>query len=125
MTLHHLFEQKALIYHDRSAVVFLDRQYTYERLNAWANQTARFLQERYGLCIGDRVIMFLPKCADQVAILLALSKLGVIYVPLNPNPRDCPDERFISIFNSTAAKCVIASETREVMSTLPVIQLVE
>ncbi len=121
MTLHRLFEQQALIYADRVALCFLNESYTYAQLNTWSNQLARFLQEGYAVSVGDRVLMFLPKSAVQVAILLALSKLGAIYVPLNP--RDCPDERLTNIIKSTDAKCIIVSEVRAVMTALPLLTL--
>lgn len=121
MTLHQIFEQKAASYGTKSALYFQDESYTYAELNALSNKLARVLQDRYAVSIGDRVVVLLPKCSYQVVILLALSKLGAIYVPLTP--RDCPHERLVRILKSTDPKCVISSQNQEMMGDYTVLDL--
>ena len=121
MALHHLFERQAAAYADCVALCFGNKHYTYAQLNTSANQLARLLQANYAVSAGDRVLMFIPKSDVQVLILLALSKIGAIYVPLNP--RDCPDERLDSIIFSTNPKCIFAQVMQEAINGVPIINL--
>ena len=62
---------------------------TFEKLNLDTNQMAHYFLEQ-GVKKGDRVILFMDKSLLFVIAHLALQKIGVICVPLNPGftPRE-------------------------------------
>jgi acetyl-CoA synthetase len=57
------------------------RTLTYRELGEMTDRTANALR-KLGVGKGDRVGIFLPMCPETVAVTLACSKLGAIYVPL-------------------------------------------
>jgi len=64
------------------------QQLTYQQLNKRANQIAHYLANR-GTKPGTRVGICLERSTDMVASLLAILKVGGIYVPLDPtHPKD-------------------------------------
>jgi amino acid adenylation domain-containing protein len=65
-----------------TAVVWHGERVTYQALDAAANQLARALG-RAGCGRGDRVGLLLPKSIDAVAAILAVLRIGGIYVPLD------------------------------------------
>ncbi len=80
-------ERRAAAAPDAIAVVTDAEQLTYEALNRRANQLARHLRD-HGLgpeaCVG----VCLERSADLVVALVALLKIGAVYVPLDPgHPR--------------------------------------
>ncbi len=82
--LHQVFEEVARNYPDNIALQFEDQKpYTYKQLNAFANQLAReFLAQ--GIKLQEFVPVMLERSAEQVVVLLALSKIGAVYVPVTP-----------------------------------------
>lgn len=65
-----------------------DAQISYAELDGRANQLARYLAGQ-GIGRGVRAGLCLERSLEAVAALLALYKLGAIYVPLDPTyPRD-------------------------------------
>lgn len=86
--LHHLFEQRcdelrAVGRADQLAVDAGSWTLTYDELDGRANQLARHLQ-RCGMQPGDRVALLLDVPARAYACMLAVSKAGGSYVPLDP-----------------------------------------
>ncbi len=82
--IHTLFEASAARLPSKVAYVCGDREYSYEDLNAKANQIAHWLREqgvgpevRVGVCVGRSEWMGIS--------LLAVLKSGGTYVPLDPN----------------------------------------
>lgn len=62
-----------------------DTEYTFAELDALTSRLALLWQEEYGLLPGQRVALRLSDGEAQVVSILALLKLAVAYVPLNPN----------------------------------------
>ncbi len=56
----------------------------YASLNRQANRLAAYLQDQ-GINIGDRVALCLPRSADYLSALLAIWRVGAVYVPLDPD----------------------------------------
>ncbi|MFT6706360.1 MAG: amino acid adenylation domain-containing protein [Flavobacteriales bacterium] len=85
---HQLFEEQVLATPSNIAV-FSDRQeLSYQGLNEKANQLARFLGSR-GVQKGSFVGVYLSREVHLLSTLLAVTKVGGIYVPLDPsNPKD-------------------------------------
>ena len=71
---------------DRPAVVWEGedgevRRLTYAGLRAEVDAMARLLEGR-GVAAGDRVGVFLPMVPETVATVLAVAKLGAVFLPL-------------------------------------------
>jgi acetyl-CoA synthetase len=57
------------------------RSWTYARLRAEADGLARLLEHR-GVTTGDAVGIFLPMVPETIAAVLAVAKLGAVFVPI-------------------------------------------
>ena len=68
---------------DKPAIIFKDHIWSYEKLNNAIIETASFLQKEGNLKIGDRICFYGPNNPEQIILLLAASKIGVILSPLN------------------------------------------
>lgn len=58
------------------------QNWSYGQLDAASLFLARLFHAR-GLCAGDEVPIFLSRCFDSVASILALMRLGVCFVPMD------------------------------------------
>ncbi|MFL1376505.1 MULTISPECIES: amino acid adenylation domain-containing protein [unclassified Nocardiopsis] len=81
-TLAELFEESALRWPDRTALVTRDESLTFADLDGRAERIARLLAG-HGVRPETRVAIALPRSADWVATLFAVLKLGAAYVPLD------------------------------------------
>jgi amino acid adenylation domain-containing protein len=81
--IHHLFEEQVIHTPDSIAVVFENKQLTYMELNAKANRLAHYLVKK-GAKEGAIVALCLHRSIDMVTALLAISKSGATYLPLDP-----------------------------------------
>ncbi|MFE6702459.1 amino acid adenylation domain-containing protein, partial [Streptomyces sp. NPDC057718] len=66
-----------------------DRSFTYAELNAQANRIAHWLISR-GIAPSQLVGVALPRCAEQIAVILGITKAGAAYLPVDP---EYPAER--------------------------------
>ena len=83
-----VFENTAAIYPERPAVIFQNREYSYEEVNSYANRLARYLREK-GVHSGDTVGLILEKSADLYITMLGIMKAGAAYVPIDSGyPKD-------------------------------------
>ncbi len=102
------------------AVDYGDYAYTFADLIAAANQLARYLDRR-GVGPGSRIAVLVDRSIQSHAIVLAASKLGAAYVPLDPSfPADrvrfiladsqvdlvVTLDRFASVFSATDLEIV-------------------
>jgi malonyl-CoA/methylmalonyl-CoA synthetase len=115
-TLAHLFNQTALRVGSKEGILFvrrgrLESQITYSRLRQISNRAARGLMEM-GLKKGDRVILFMPKCVEQVLLHLGIQKVGAISVILNPGFKRDEIEYFIK---DSDACLIIVGRKEEVL----------
>ena len=82
------FEARATAAPHTTAVVTDAERLTYDTLNRRANQLARHLRD-VGLGPEARVGICLERSADLVVALVAVLKIGAVYVPLDPGyPRE-------------------------------------
>lgn len=86
---------------DKIALVSADSQWSYQELNQRANQIARVLAKH---CPSDKYILSLNKNNDMLAVILAVLKLGVCYIPIDPQS---PEERTKHILSDLGAVSVI------------------
>jgi amino acid adenylation domain-containing protein len=80
---HELFELRASAAPDAVALRFRDQRLCYGELNARANQLARALRAN-GVGREDRVVVAVEPGFEIVIALLAILKLGAVYVPIDP-----------------------------------------
>ncbi|MUG92217.1 amino acid adenylation domain-containing protein [Scytonema sp. UIC 10036] len=81
--LHQLFETQVERTPDAVAVVFEEKQMTYQELNQRANQLAHHLQV-LGVKPEVLVGVYLERSLDMVVSILGILKAGGAYVPLDP-----------------------------------------
>ncbi|MDZ4700270.1 MAG: amino acid adenylation domain-containing protein [Rhodothermales bacterium] len=80
---HELFEAQAVVTPDKVAVHFTETALTYQELDEYANQFARFLQ---GMEVGPETVVgvHMERSAGMVVAMLGILKAGGAYVPLDP-----------------------------------------
>jgi len=81
--IHQLFEEQVSRTPDSVAITFENQSLTYAELNAKANQLARYLVKE-GAGEGKIVAICVHRSIDLVIGLLAISKTGATYLPLDP-----------------------------------------
>jgi amino acid adenylation domain-containing protein len=81
--IHQVFEEQVLKTPDAIAVVFENEQLTYTELNARANRLANYLVKE-GVKEGMFIAICLHRSIDLLVSLLAVSKTGATYIPLDP-----------------------------------------
>jgi amino acid adenylation domain-containing protein len=89
------------------AIEFNDIRMTYSEANTRANRIASYLLA-LEVVPGDRVIVSLHPCSDLPLVLLALLKIGAVYVPVNP---EYPQARIDAIADDTQPVLVISQKS--------------
>ncbi len=98
-----LFEEQVARTPQATALVFDDRELTYEQLNARADRLAAQLRE-YGVGPDVLVGVCLERSLDMMVGLLAIHKAGGAYVPLDPG---YPKERIGFMLQDSQAPVLI------------------
>jgi amino acid adenylation domain-containing protein len=88
---------------DAIAVRFNQTQSTYVQLYEQTNQLARYLNS-LGISNEDRVVVCLEPSLEIAASLLAILKVGAVYVPLDPS---YPSEHLVNILAEIQPKVVV------------------
>ena len=106
--LHHLFDRACTRMgraqaRRRLAVDYGEVGYTYAELQTLANRLAHYLAE-VGVRFGDRVGLLLDRTIGSHASVLALSKLGATWVPLDAG---FPDDRIAHMLDDACVVTVI------------------
>ncbi|WP_175902513.1 amino acid adenylation domain-containing protein [Burkholderia seminalis] len=79
---------------------------TYRELDRCANRLAAVLV-RQGVTPGASVLLMLPRCANAVIAMLAIVKVGAVFVPLDPNYPDAVKHAYA---RDSAARHAIAAD---------------
>lgn len=103
--IHQLFEEKANLQPNQTALISSSTCLSYNELNKRANQFARELIE-YGIITGDFIGIYLPRDTDLIVTLLAILKVGAAYVPLNLSD---PVDRITRICKASNIKFIISN----------------
>ncbi|TDW43216.1 AMP-binding enzyme, partial [Flavobacterium sp. 270] len=90
------------------AVVFEETKLTYQELNEKSNQLAFYLSSRYTVNKEDIVGVFLPKSDSSIIALLAILKLGAVYLPIDTH---YPQERIDFLIQDSSLKLLIADDS--------------
>ncbi|RDI64981.1 non-ribosomal peptide synthase protein (TIGR01720 family)/amino acid adenylation domain-containing protein/thioester reductase-like protein [Nocardia pseudobrasiliensis] len=116
VTVLELFDRQVERTPDAVAVVFGDTSLSYRQLDTRANRLAHWLIGR-GVRRGQRVALLLPRSSNLLVAMLAVSKAGAAYVPLDP---DHPVERIEFVLDDSDAALVIGEEVlAQDLSRLP------
>ncbi|CAG9001154.1 MAG: Linear gramicidin synthase subunit D [Candidatus Celerinatantimonas neptuna] len=88
-SVYHQFLQQAKVRPHAVAVIDGDQAFSYQQLQQRVEQFAWQLNSQ-GIRQGDRVVVWLPRCCDYLATILAIHRLSACYVPVDSH---WPDER--------------------------------
>lgn len=105
--LHIFFKEQVEKFPHRIAVADGDFQLSYRELDLRSSQLAVNLLES-GLCIEDRVGIFLDRSAGLIVAMLGILKAGGAYVPIDP---DLPKERINYLINDAELNCLVISSS--------------
>ena len=114
MMIHQYVEAHSLSRPNAIAVRFKQSQFTYGELHQHTNQLAYYLNS-LGISDEDRVVVCLEPSLKIVVSLLAIFKVGGVYVPLDPS---YPSERLANILAEIQPKLVITQS--HLLSDLPI-----
>jgi amino acid adenylation domain-containing protein len=109
-TIQQLFEEQVERTPNNIALVYEDKQLTYQELNERANQLAHYLVKHYDIRLDSLVSLCLDRSEHMIIAILAVLKAGGAYVPMDPS---FPDERIRYILGDTKTRVVISNELYE------------
>ncbi|WP_255286446.1 AMP-binding protein [Bacillus thuringiensis] len=112
------FHQQPVLLHDfllnyvksspnKIAIVSYNSSWTYKNLYEQVNKYYEKLNE-LDCNIGDKIILELEPCPQAIALIIACSRLGLVFIPVSP---EVPRERLIQIVKLTEPKIVIQHES--------------
>ncbi len=113
VSLHHLIEQQTERTPDSIAVEYKNKKLSYRQLNNSVNNLAHYLLTQQ-VKKGDFVGVFTERSADLIIELLAVMKVGGIYVPLDPSN---PQDRLKTIIEDAQAGVIISDS--KMLNRLP------
>ncbi len=102
--IHELFEEQVERTPAAVAVIFGGQQLTYLELNQKANQLAHYLISQ-GVEPGDSVGLCLERSAEAIVVVLAILKIGAVYVPLD---FEYPSERLQYLISDADVSIILA-----------------
>ncbi len=108
-----LFEEQVTKTPDNSAVFFKESTLTYFVLNQRANQLANYISHKNAIKKGDIIGVFLPKSDAGIIALLAILKLGAVYLPIDTN---YPKERIDYLIKDSGLKLLITDSPEALLT---------
>jgi amino acid adenylation domain-containing protein len=105
--IHQLWEERATLTPEATAVIWEERQISYGELNSRVNRLAHYLR---GLGVKPETIVcvYLEKSISRIVALLAILKAGGSYLPIDPN---YPQARIQHILDDSQAERIITQAT--------------
>ncbi|MED1785887.1 AMP-binding protein, partial [Brevibacillus fortis] len=108
-----LFQQTAMLYPNRIAVVSGDQKLTYAQLETRANQVANYLQKQ-GVRSGSLVGICVKRSLEMLIGVLGILKAGGAYVPFDS---DYPKERLAYMMDDAHVTVLLTQE--HLLSSFP------
>ncbi|WP_444626224.1 amino acid adenylation domain-containing protein [Flavobacterium columnare] len=102
-TIIELFEDQVTKTPDSVAVVFEQKELTYEEIDKKSNQFANYILSKSTINLEDRVCVKIDKSEWIIIVLLGIVKTGAAYLPIDPN---YPEER--KKYLEEASDCVLS-----------------
>ena len=100
--------QNAFIQHsNKTAVQLENRTINYKILNEQVNKLAYLFTNNYHIKPQQPVIVYLERGFEWIISLLAVLKIGAIYIPV---VKDTPLQRLKTILEDSAAQCIVSSK---------------
>jgi amino acid adenylation domain-containing protein/thioester reductase-like protein len=106
--IHQFVEHQAARNPEAIAVMFQDRQLTYQQLNQQANQVAHYLQA-HGVQPETLVGVCVERSLEMIVALLAVLKAGGAYVPLDPS---YPTERLVFMLEDSELSILLTQSAQ-------------
>ncbi|MDG6224266.1 MAG: class I adenylate-forming enzyme family protein [Candidatus Thermoplasmatota archaeon] len=106
MILSEYLTKSAHRYRDKIAIKFGDQTYTYDELDRITDDLSSNM-ERIGIRGGDRVVVMTGNKPETVISLFTASKMGAIFVPVNPQIKQ---EKLKTIIDKCDPKCIMADD---------------
>ncbi|WP_128895654.1 non-ribosomal peptide synthetase [Longirhabdus pacifica] len=109
LTIHEVFERVVEHHSNKLALQDHHQSLTYQELNDAANQLAHQLRD-WDVKHGDHVGVCMERSADLVISLLAILKVGAVYVPFDLN---LPEERFRYMLEDAEVSLMLTQSKQE------------
>ncbi len=107
--IHELIEAQVLKSPEKIALVFEDKELSYQEMDNLSNQLAHYII-KCGVNPGDHVGISVDRSLNMVVGMLGIVKAGAAYVPLDPT---LPNERLLFIVNDSKIKLILTQECYE------------
>ncbi|MCP2028480.1 amino acid adenylation domain-containing protein [Flavobacterium sp. HSC-32F16] len=104
-----LFEEQVEKTPNNIAVLFKETKLTYKEVNEKANQLAHYISSQHSIDKGDIIGVFLPKSDIGIISILAILKLGAVYLPIDTN---YPQERIDYLIKDSGLKLLISDSDK-------------
>lgn len=106
--LHTLFEKRVGLNPNHIAIVCQNNRYTYNDLNIMTNKLANYLlnTKAHLICNNKIIGVMLHKDENIIITILAILKLGVAYLPLDPG---YPEERLVYLLKDSKIDLLLTS----------------
>ncbi|MCO7224350.1 non-ribosomal peptide synthetase [Pleionea sp. CnH1-48] len=108
--LHRLFEQQAQLKGQQVALIYKDKQLTYQEVDEAANQIASHIRKQYqalyhtAMPTGTFIALYLDRSLETFVSILAVLKAGAAYAPISP---EYPQDRTQFILTDTQTPLVL------------------
>ncbi|TKH45331.1 hypothetical protein C1I60_07305 [Paenibacillus terrae] len=102
-TLHGIFEEKAALTPDRTALIYGETKLTYGELHQQANRLARTLRAQ-GVRPDQPVGIMVERSLEMIIGIHAILKAGGAYVPIDP---EFPEDRIRHMLEDSGAKLLL------------------
>jgi acyl-CoA synthetase (AMP-forming)/AMP-acid ligase II len=114
-TLTELLDARIQRHPDKLALTFKDKRWTYAEFGREVERAALGFAA-LEVKRGDHIALFLPNCGEFLFAVFALSKIGAVFVPLNP--QYTAEEAEYVLRHSEASLCVTAPELLPLLDTV-------
>ncbi len=107
---HNLFIQQARRTPDYIAITHNQTNMTYKELDEISNQIAHLLAQRK-IRFGDTIAVLMERTPLLIATMLAIFKIGAVYVPINPK---YSDENIKFIIEDSTTHLILVNNTQRI-----------
>jgi natural product biosynthesis luciferase-like monooxygenase protein/amino acid adenylation domain-containing protein/non-ribosomal peptide synthase protein (TIGR01720 family) len=123
-TINEAFSKNVIHYADKPAVIDCAKNLTYRELDQLSNRIASALLQ-YDILPQDRIVLNLSRKVETIALLIAILKVGAIYISLEDYSSD--NLRFKEIISQLKPKLIIVDTLNDfdtsITNTIPLIKL--